>query len=362
MGRSIKAFKRMKRRSLKHRGGNVPIIHHDTLDQNVLCLTIKENGHVVIGNNNCLVNACLYFALNNIVNNFSNDPETIITLINSLIDQGVIKAERKYFEYVDITEDTMREFIKKYATDIVFVTVRDNNVEVVLSDYEQDGYHRYMPITNKNPNNNKVNIPYDHPLPWKNNTLSIIANVQGLKQAGTNDATITMTPDHYIAIKIDENENKIEIADSFHPIRKYYDKATKVPIDRLHDPMVKKIIDTLRKTKPNNDRSVAASSNSSHIDTNPLRIPPIMPVQSPAFSVSSIAAASSNAMDMHIDEKDNSSMIPTMLVQSPAAAANPIDAAIGVAAIGSQSFEKEKNGDMVVQRVLPGAYAQSYTV
>lgn len=217
------------------------IIHRDVLDQNNLCIAL-DNGHVIIKQDkqNCIVNACLYYAINNLIHDFPKkiQTDTIIALINSLIDDRdkIIEPTNTFLEYAPINSDDKRfmKLIQWCLTTykIKFVTIQNNRLAFI----EHVNLGEYDDIAD-----NLYNT--SDPLPWDNDSLSVVALVQGLRNHDEKDENINNGTGHFIAIKIVGDD--VHIADSFHSDNPIYIDAHTVPIDRKNDPFVKKIIDGL---------------------------------------------------------------------------------------------------------------------
>jgi len=215
------------------------IIIESGLDQNDTCIGL-EDGIVVLRktHKDCIQNACLYYAINNLVNAFSNNPNTIIELINMLIVEKCIEANLEYLNYADITQPENSFFAKLIlycliTHNIVFVTLYQDTLLIVK--HAKDTDNRDLVVT----------TTYDSkdPLPWIKDSLSVVALVQGLRNNNELDMNIEGRIDHFIAIKIEGNN--VHIADSFHRQNMQYIDAVNVPIDRTKDPYVKTIIDRL---------------------------------------------------------------------------------------------------------------------
>lgn len=289
------------------------IIEEDVLDQNNLCIAL-DSGHVIIkqDNQNCIGNACLYYAINNVVNDFptQNEHYKITYLINNLIDTTIIQPTNTYLQYAPITEERYINLIYWCLEPhkIKFVTIQNNNLSFIehvdLSGCQTISANLY---------NDK------NPLPWVNDSLSVVALVQGLRNYDEKDENIKDGTGHFIAIKIVGND--VHIADSFHSDNPIYTGVQKVPIDRKKDPFVKKIIDELFEIRRNEkEMGLGAFSNQSNV------IPPSGAAAAGTPHVASSPTSSSSAVPPHVNRVVTPNVAESLPSQ-PSASSSPITTA-----------------------------------
>jgi hypothetical protein len=142
----------------------------------------------------------------------------------------LITTERKFTEYVDITEDFLAPLMSVLRQRILFVTFVQNQVMVLEENPFIPGEFTYVPLS-----------MVQQPFPWINDQLMVVANVMGKRNLDRNydDVTLQSNPTHYIALKLNRRTNEAETIDSIHHM---IQGDVKVPIDRLRDPKVAELI------------------------------------------------------------------------------------------------------------------------
>ena len=332
------------------------IIKNDVLDQNNLCIAL-DSGHVIIKQDkqNCIGNACLYYAINNLVNDFSNNSDKLINLINFLIDEHHIEPTRAYLEYAEISNDLTFVNLINWCLifpKIIFVSTNEKKELCIIR-------HEFV-----NGADIIACVPYLHkdPLPWNwtDDSLSVVALVRGLRRHNEKDEDTRIGGDHFIAIKI--QGNNVHIADSFdknNDIYKPYSisdnngphivNADRVPIDRTKDPDVKTIIDGLFRIRKEykamlpvnfNQPSVVSPSAAAAVD-----IPPA--TSSPTSSSTVPPSAIPNVATPLISSQTPAAPLPSSTAIPPSAAnpnveATPVPASASAAPLsGTNPFPKD---------------------
>ena len=201
------------------------------LEQSLYCI-VGDLNKFTIGIKNCTPNMCLYYAIFHVLYKKPYQTEYLMLFLNNLLSEGLITTERKFTEYVDITEDYLVPLMNKFTQRILFVTFIQNQIMVLEEHPFIPGQFAYLPLSMvKN-------------IPWMNDQLMVVANVMGKRYLDKNydDVTLNSYPNHYIALKLNRSTNEAEIIDS---IYKTIEGEVKVPIDRLRDPIVYSIINDL---------------------------------------------------------------------------------------------------------------------
>jgi len=241
-----------------------PIVIHKGLDQNHTKIVNKPDEPFRIPRDDMdrpfIGNACLYYAINNLENNFSSDPNNIVTLLNNFAETKLIdKTNPQYWNVIlDTPDKSIFEGIFEKYKNIVFATYNSFlNTTTFTETYctqiisrrqinpnSTSDTYEWTPLTSLQ--EHIVDIEPDKQIPWINGELWIIALVQTSTATRNEDILLEYDrPGHLIAIKIKPNE--IEIADSINIHDAIF---SRFPIDRRNDPKVKQIITDLCATRP----------------------------------------------------------------------------------------------------------------
>ena len=246
---------------------NLPVIIHMGLDQNHTKIVNKLNESFRIARNDSdgpfVGNACLYYAINNLVNNFpeKDNTQSIINLLNDLHNMHVINKDiPTYWNVIlDTPDKSIFEGIFKKYKNIVFATYKSflntNTFESIkctqiisrrqVNPNSATETYEWTPLTSLQ--GHILSIDPDN-IPWINGELLIIALVQTSKETQHEAVSLEYdTPGHLIAIKI--KADSIIIADSIHIHDNIFERY---PIDRTQDPKVKQIIADLCAIRPDN--------------------------------------------------------------------------------------------------------------
>ena len=184
---------------------------------------VGEENRFGLGNRNCFVNMCFYYAIYHLQHEPPYRKEDFVSFLNRLADQKLIRIDRKYMVDIDIRENIFVSLMSTLIQRILFVTFDGDRWMILRDSPILQGEYEYLPLSGS-----------ERSFPWENNRLMVVALVMG-----KSSATANYRPNHYIALKLNRLTYETEIIDSIYHAE---EGAVKAPIDRSQDPVVQDLI------------------------------------------------------------------------------------------------------------------------